>query len=138
MTTSAYRGPWVLAFVIRVVVVAVAVAVASWLVDGIVLSAATTGGKVGTLILVALVFGIVNAVIKPVIKVLSCPLYVLTLGLFGLVVNALLFWLVGTFARNVGLPFTVSGFWAGFWGAIVVAVVGFVLHLLIPDRFDRR
>ncbi|GAA1878796.1 phage holin family protein [Pseudonocardia ailaonensis] len=138
MSAPGREGNWVVAFLIRVVVVAVALAVASWIVSGIHLTGATTGSKVGTLIVVAVIFGVVNAVIKPVIKVLSCPLYILTLGLFGLVVNALLFWLVGTFSSRVGLPFEVDGFWAGFWGAIVVAVVGFVLHLIIPDRLDRR
>jgi putative membrane protein len=132
------RGNAVVAFVVRVVVVAVALAVAVWLVDGIELGASSTGGKIGTLLVVALIFGIVNAVLKPIIKVIGCPLYVLTLGLFGLVVNALLFWLVGTLSSAVGLPFVVEGFWPGFWGAIVVAVVGFVLHLIIPDGIDRR
>lgn len=138
MTAPAQRGSWVVAFLIRVVVVAVALAVAAWLVDGITLGGATTWSRVGTLVVVALIFGIVNAILKPVIKVLSCPLYILTLGLFGLVVNALLFWLVGTFSSRIGLPFEVAGFWPGFWGAIVVTIVGFVLHLIIPDRFDRR
>ena len=132
------EGSWVLAFVVRVVVVAIALWVATWLVDGIELGGTTTGARLGTLVVVALIFGLVNAFLKPVIKILSCPLYILTLGLFGLVVNALLFWLVGTFASRIGLPFVVDGFWPGFWGAIVVAIVGFVLHLLIPDRFDQR
>ncbi|WP_245707281.1 phage holin family protein [Pseudonocardia oroxyli] len=132
------RGNAVVAFVVRVVVVAIALAVAVWLVNGIELGATSTGGRIGTLLVVALIFGIVNAVLKPIIKVIGCPLYVLTLGLFGLVVNALLFWLVGTLSSGVGLPFVVEGFWPGFWGAIVVAVVGFVLHLIIPDGIDRR
>ncbi|GAA4547768.1 phage holin family protein [Pseudonocardia xishanensis] len=131
-------GHPVVAFVVRVVVIAVALWVAVWLVDGIELGGATTGSRIGTLVLVALIFGVVNAILKPIVKVLSCPLYVLTLGLFGLVVNALLFLLVGWLSRSVGLPFVVDGFWAGFWGAIVVAVVGFLLHLLIPDSIDQR
>jgi putative membrane protein len=138
MTYTDRPGSPILAFVIRVVVVAVALWIATILVDGISLGGATTQARVGTLVVVALIFGIVNAVLKPVIKVLSCPLYVLTLGLFGLVVNALLFWLVGTLSRNVGLPFDVAGFWPGFWGAVIVAVVGFLLHLVIPDSLDRR
>ena len=132
------RGNAAVAFVVRVIVVAVAVWVSTLVVSGIELGGGSTGRKVGTLVVVALIFGIVNAVLKPLIKVLGCPLYVLTLGLFGLVVNGLLFWLVGTLSKNVGLPFVVDGFWAGFWGAIVVAIVGFVLHLIIPDSIDRR
>ncbi|MCW0215767.1 MAG: phage holin family protein [Pseudonocardia sp.] len=138
MTYTERPGSPVLAFAIRVVVVAIALWIATILVDGISLGGSTTAARVGTLVVVALIFGIVNAVIKPVIKVLSCPLYVLTLGLFGLIVNALLFWLVGTLSSNLGLRFTVDGFWPGFWGAVIVAVVGFVLHLLIPDSLDRR
>jgi putative membrane protein len=127
-----------LAFVIRVAVVAVSLWVATLIVDGINYTASSTAGSIGTLVAVALIFGLVNAVLKPLIKVVGCPFYVLTLGLFGLVVNALLFLLVGAIADGIGLPFTVDGFWAAFLGAIVVSVVGFVLHVLIPDRLDQR
>nr|WP_218861855.1 phage holin family protein [Actinopolyspora biskrensis] len=84
-----------------------------------------------TLLVVAVVFGIVNAVLKPVAKTLGCVLYVLTLGLFGLVVNALLFWLTGWLATRLDLPFHVDGFWAAFWGAIVVTVVSSLLHAIV-------
>jgi putative membrane protein len=127
-----------LAFVVRVAVVAVSLWVATLIVPGIDTSTGTTGAQVGTLVGVALIFGIVNAVLKPLIKVVGGCLYVITLGLIGLVVNALLFLLVGVLADAVGLPFAVSGFWAAFFGAIVVAVVAAVLHLVIPDRIDRR
>lgn len=127
-----------LALTIRVAVIAVSLWVATLIVPGIGVSAAGTGTQVGTLIGVALIFGLVNAVLKPLIKVVGCPLYILTLGLVGLVVNALLFLLVGLIADGVNLPFAVDGFWAAFLGAIVVAVVGFVLHVVIPDRYDQR
>ena len=120
------------------VVIAVALWVATLIVDGIYLGGGITGERLGTLLGVSLIFGVVNAVLKPLIKMVGCPLYVLTLGLIGLVVNALLFMLVGCIAGVLGLPFVVDGFWAAFWGAIVVAVVGFVMHLVIPDRLDRR
>lgn len=123
---------------IRVAVIAVSLWLATIFVDGIELGRGTTAVRVGTLVVVAVIFGLVNAVLKPVIKVLGCPLYILTLGLIGLVVNALLFLLVGAICGAVGLPFVVDGFWPAFWGAIVVAVVGFVLHLLIPDALDER
>ena len=87
---------------------------------------------------VAIIFGVVNVLVKPVIQILGCPLYIITLGLFGLVVNALLFMLVGWIAGLFNLPFIVEGFWPAFWGAIVVAIVSFVLHLVIPDRIDQR
>lgn len=127
-----------LALTIRVAVVAVSLWVATLIIPGIDNSAGTTTSRAGTLVAVALIFGLVNAVLKPLIKVVGCPLYILTLGLVGLVVNALLFLLVGAIADGVGLPFTVNGFGAAFFGAIVVAVVGFVLHVVIPDRLDQR
>ena len=127
-----------LALIIRVAVVAVSLWVATLIVPGIANDAGTDSARVGTLVAVALIFGVVNAVLKPLIKVVGCPFYVLTLGLIGLVVNALLFLLVGAIANAIGLPFTVDDFGAAFFGAIVVAVVGFILHFLIPDRLDQR
>ena len=76
--------------------------------------------------------------VKPIVKIVGCAFYILTLGLISLVVNALLFLLTGWIAAQLQLPFTVDGFWAAFWGAIVVGLVSFVLHVAIPDRVDRR
>jgi putative membrane protein len=126
------------ATLVHVAVVAVALWVATLLVPGIDVPAATPAAGVGTLVAVALIFGLVNAVVKPVVRLLGLAFYVLTLGLFALVVNALLFLLAGRLAGALGLPFTVNGFVAAFFGAIVVGVVSFVLHLVIPDRVDRR
>ena len=127
-----------LAALVRVAVVAVALWVATLLVPGIGLTAGDPAVRIGTLVAVAVIFGIVNAVVKPVVKTLGCAFYILTLGLIALVVNALLFLLVGWLAGQLGLPFTVAGFWPAFFGAIVVAVVSFVLHVAVPDRLDRR
>jgi putative membrane protein len=127
-----------LALVIRVIVVAVSLWVATLIVPGIDNTAGTTSSRIGTLIGVALIFGLVNAVLKPLIKVVGCPFYILTLGLIGLVVNALLFMLAGAIAGGLGLPFVVGGFGAAFLGAIVVGVVSFLLHVLIPDSLDQR
>ncbi len=126
------------AFVARVVVIAVALWVATLIVPGIYVAAGNTATGIGTLIGVALIFGLVNAVLKPLIKIVGCLFYIITLGLIGLVVNALLFMLVGWLSSKLGLPFVVDGFWAAFWGAIVVAIVGAVLHFVIPDTVDRR
>jgi putative membrane protein len=128
----------VVAFLLRVVVMAVALWVATLIVPGIDISAGTPGAQVGTLVGVALIFGLVNATLKRLIRFVGFCLYIITLGLIGLVVNALLFELVGWLAGGLGLPFTVDGFGSAFLGAIVVAVVGAVLHLVIPDRLDRR
>jgi putative membrane protein len=127
-----------LALVIRVAVIAISLWVATLVVPGIEYTARSTASSVGTLVAVALIFGVVNAVLKPLIKVVGCPFYILTLGLIGLVVNALLFLLVGAIADGIGLPFTVGGFGAAFLGAIVVGIVGFALHMVIPDRYDQR
>jgi putative membrane protein len=126
------------AFVARVVVIAVALWVATLIVPGIDVTAGSKAAQVGTLVGVALIFGVVNAILKPLIKIVGCLFYVITLGLIGLVVNALLFMLVGWLSSKLGLPFVVNGFWAAFWGAIVVAVVGALLHFVIPDTADRR
>ena len=90
--------------------------------------------KAATLICVALIFGIVNAVLKPIIKLVGCMFYVLTLGLIGLVVNALLFLLTSWVARKLSLPFHVTGFWAAFWGAIIVGIVGWLLNMFVGGR----
>ncbi len=121
---------------VRIVVVAFALWVASLVVPGIGITAGSTGLLVAELLGIAAIFVVVEELVKPVIKTLGCLLYILTLGLIGLVVNALLLMLVGWLATNLGLPFVVEGFWAAFWGAIVVAVVSGVLHLLIPNRLD--
>lgn len=127
-----------LAHVLKVLVNAVALWVCTLVVPGIALGGASTGTRIGTLVVVALIFGIVNAVLKPVVKTLGCIFYVLTLGLIGLVVNALLFLLVGWISGKLGLPFEVAGFWSAFWGAILMAIVAWILHLIIPDRYDRQ
>jgi putative membrane protein len=116
-------------FLIRVLVTAGALWVATAIVDGIDVTATTTWGKIGTYFLVALIFGLVNAIIKPIVKLVGCVFYVLTLGLIALVVNALLFLLVGWLAGVLDIPFEVHGFWAGFWGAIIVGVISWIANL---------
>jgi len=123
-------------FLLRLVVSAAALAVATWVVPGIELLAGSDWSKVGTLVAVAAIFGVINAVLKPLIKVIGCAFYVLTLGLAALVVNGLLLWLTSVVAGDLTLPFHVTGFWAAFWGAIIVGVVSWLLHLVIGD--DRR
>jgi putative membrane protein len=120
-------------FIYRVLATAIAVWVATFL-PGINLLTASTAAQVGTLVGVAVVFGLVNAVIKPLVKVAGCLLYVLTFGLIGFVVNALLFWFASWLSGRAGLPFQVTGFWPAFFGAIVVSVVGFVLAIPLHIR----
>ncbi len=124
-------------FLLRVLVSAAALAVATWAVSGITLPAASGWSKTGTLLAVALIFGIINATLKPLIKVVGCAFYVLTLGLAALVVNGLLLWLTSVIAGDLTLPFHVAGFWPGFWGAIIVGLVSWVLNLFIRDKRQR-
>jgi putative membrane protein len=128
---------WLLGWLIKVVATAVALWAAATWVDGISLTGDGWADKAGTLVLVGLIFGIVNAVLKPIIKTVGCALYILTLGLIGLVVNGLLFLLVGWFADDIGLGFHVDGFKAGFWGAIVVWIVSFILGAILDTVLDR-
>jgi len=119
---------------VRLVASAIALAVATALVPGIVLLTASTGSKVLTLLAVALIFGVVNAILKPIIKTIGCAFYVLTLGLVALLVNALLLWLTSWVAGELKLPFHITGFWPAFWGAIIISLVGWLLGILIGDR----
>jgi putative membrane protein len=120
-------------FIYRVLATAVALWIATFL-PGINLLPNAGWVQALTLVGVAVVFGVVNALLKPVIKVVGCFLYVLTFGLIGLVVNGLLFWFSAWISGEFGLPFQVTGFWPGFFGAIVVAVVGFVLAIPLHIR----
>ncbi|HJY70733.1 MAG TPA: phage holin family protein [Streptosporangiaceae bacterium] len=124
-------------FLLRVLVSAAALGVATWTVSGIELLAGSGWTRVGTLLAVALIFGLINATLKPLIKVIGCAFYVLTLGLAALVVNGLLLWLTSVIAGDLTLPFHVTGFWPAFWGAIVVGLVSWLLNLLIGDKRKR-
>ena len=117
---------------LRIVVAMAALGVAAWLVPGIVLSGHNNTAKAETLLIVALVFGVINAVLKPVIKTIGCAFYVLTLGLVAIVVNALLLWLTSYIAYDkLHEPFHVTGFTAAVEGALIVGVVTWVLHLVL-------
>jgi putative membrane protein len=120
-------------FLIRLVVNAVALAAAAWLFDGISVGGADDGDRVLTLLVVALIFGLVNAFIAPVIKLLSLPFIILTLGLLLLVINALMLLLTSRLAEAFDLEFTVDGFWSAVLGSIVISIVGAVLNGLLQD-----
>ena len=88
-----------------------------------------------------ILFGLVNAIIRPLLKLLTCPLIVLTLGLFTLVINALMLWLASVLAGWLGVGFHVADFTSAFFGGLVISVVSFVLSLVLIDddrRRDRR
>jgi putative membrane protein len=128
---------------IGIVVSAVALGVAAWLVPGIIVGAYhldnhyVTNSSVEkgiTLLAVAVIFGIINTVLKPVVKALGCGLYVLTLGLVAIIVNGLLLWLVSYIAGDLKLPFHITGFVPAVEGALIVGIVTWALHLLLGDE----
>ena len=115
-------------FVLRWLVNAVALYVAARIVPGIEL-----GDNVVVVLGVALVFGLVNALIRPLLKLLTCPLIILTLGLFTLVINAVMLLLTSALSRAVGLTFFVDGFWPAFWGALIVSLVSLAITFLLRE-----
>jgi putative membrane protein len=90
-------------------------------------------GDIVRLLLVAAVFGVVNSLLRPVLAVLTCPLIVLTLGLFTLVINALMLMVTGWLSSRWDLGFTVAGFWPAFWGGLIIGIVSLILSLLFPN-----
>ncbi|EGG46064.1 MULTISPECIES: phage holin family protein [Streptomyces] len=121
-------------FLVKTIANAGALAVAVWLLDKITLTGDSTGKKAGTLILVALLFGLVNVLVKPVVQVLTFPLFILTLGLITLVVNALMLLLTSWVAGKVDLSFHVEGFWTAVLGGLIISVVSWALHVVLPDE----
>ncbi|SCL16826.1 phage holin family protein [Micromonospora inyonensis] len=112
----------------------VALWLATLLIPGIALNSDSTTETVTTLVLVSVIFGVVNAVLQPIIKTVGCGFYLLTLGLIALVVNGLLFLLTSWIAGQAGLPFEVANFWpAAVLGALLVSVVTWLLGALL-DR----
>src|SRR2546421_8813807 len=115
-------------FLVRLLVNAAALWVATRLVPGV-----TFAGGWAPFVGVALVFGFINAFIRPIAKVLTFPLIIVTLGIFSLVVNGLMLWLTSALSGALDLGFHVRGFWAAFFGALVVSVVSTLLSMLIAD-----
>ncbi|MEU3773073.1 phage holin family protein [Streptomyces sp. NPDC032472] len=122
-------------FVVKTLANAAALAVAIWLLAGITLDdQSSLGRRALTLILVALVFGLVNIVVKPIVKFFSLPLFILTLGLFTLVVNALMLLLTSWLAEQLDLSFHVDGFWTAVLGGLIISVVSWAVNLALPDK----
>jgi putative membrane protein len=120
---------------IKLIVTAVALWVATLLIPGIHLHTHSTTGKIGTLVVVALIFGIINAILKPIVKTIGCLAYAITLGLISIIVNGLLFWLVSYIAGKLSIPFHITGFVPAVLGALLVGIVGWLLSLVV-DRED--
>lgn len=120
-------------FIVRLLVNAAALWVATRIVPGV-----SYDGGLFPLLAVALVFGVINATLRPLTKVLTFPLILVTLGLFALVVNGLMLWLTSSLSDAFGLGFHVSGFWAAFFGALVVSVVSALLSISLGSTGEPR
>ena len=86
----------------------------------------------------AVIFGLINALLRPLIEILTCPLIILTLGLGTLLINTLMFWLTGWIGNQFGIGFTVDGIWPAFLGALIVSLVSLVLTMLLHDELKGR
>ncbi|MER6995322.1 phage holin family protein [Streptomyces sp. NPDC000410] len=120
-------------FLVKTIANAGALAVAIWLIQDITLTGDNTGEKVLTLIVVALLFGLVNFLVKPIVKLLTLPLFILTLGLITLVVNALMLLLTSWIADLLDVGFHVEGFWTAVLGGLIISVVSWALNVVLPD-----
>ena len=119
---------------VRWVIVSLALFAAAWIVPGI----RVEGTAWIVYAVMAVILGLVNAIVRPLLKLLTCPLIILTLGLFTLVVNGVTLWLSSWIAVNwLGVGFYVDGFWAAFFGALVVSIVTVVLSAVVKEDKDR-
>jgi putative membrane protein len=132
-------------FFVRLVINAVALWLTTLIVAGVHVDsyAPGAGPTIVTYLVVALVFGIVNGVIGTIIRIVAFPLYILTLGLLALVVNALLLLLVAWVSTLIGFGLVIDDFWSGFWGALVLAIISWLIGLLLrpllaPSNSGRR
>lgn len=119
---------------LTVLTAAGALAIAAWVFDGIAVGGANRNEQLLTLLVVAAIFGVVNAFVRPLVALLSLPFYILTLGLFFVVVNALMLLLTAWIADQVGVPFEVDGFWTAVFGGIVISLASAAIGLLLPER----
>jgi putative membrane protein len=122
-----------LKLILRLIINAVALWIAITFVPGIRAEPSWLG-----ILGLALIFGVINALLRPLIELLTCPLIILTLGLGTLLINTLLFWLCGLIGNQFGFGFTVDGFWPAFFGALIVSLVSLVLTLFLKDELKGR
>jgi putative membrane protein len=123
---------------VRFLASAAALAVATWLLPGITLADGDNWSRAMTMLIVAAIFGVVNSVIKPLFKFVTAPLIFLSLGLFLLVINALLLQLVSWAAEQFGLGWHVDDWGSAFWGALIVSIVSFVLNAFFKKSEEHR
>ncbi|MQY18267.1 phage holin family protein [Nocardia macrotermitis] len=125
-----------MALLLRLIINAVAIWIASALVPNIQLISPENNGATGKVIvvlIVAVIFGLVNALVKPIVKLLSLPLVIVTLGLFLLIINALMLWLTAVITSTTEYGLRVHGVFAALVGAIIITVVNWVLGIFVPE-----
>lgn len=127
-----------MSLIVRLLISAASLFAADWLLPGISGPSINNLDGILQILIIALIFGLVNAIIRPIISLLSCPLQILTLGLFTFVINAAMLWLTGVISQTVGIPFVVDGPINALLGSIVVSVVSIILSILIPDSWEGR
>jgi putative membrane protein len=125
-------------FLLRTLANAAALAVATWIFSGISLTGADTTQKVLTLLLVAVIFGAFNAILKPIFQIVTIPIVLLTLGLFLIVINAWMLMLTSWIAGLLGIGWQVDGFWTAVGGAIVVSIVSFIANAVLGTEKRER
>jgi putative membrane protein len=123
-----------LRFLIKTLINAAAIWVATAVVSGITLTSADWQRQTITVIVVALIFGVVNFVIKPIVKLFSLPLFILTLGLITFVINALMLWLTSWASGELKLAFHVNGFVPALLGSLIISIVAWALHMVFRDE----
>ena len=122
--------------VMRFLFSAAALAFATWVVPGIRMDSSELQDNLIVIMVVAAIFGVVNAIVKPLFTFASAPLLLLTLGLFLLVINALLLWFTAWLAEQLHIGWHVDGFWSAFWGAMIVSIVSFILNSSFRSKSD--
>jgi putative membrane protein len=125
-------------FLLRTLANAAALAVATLIFSGISLTGADTTQKVLTLLLVAVIFGAFNAILKPIFQIVTIPIVLLTLGLFLIVINAWMLMLTSWIAGLLGIGWQVDGFWTAVGGAIVVSIVSFIANAVLGTEKRER
>jgi putative membrane protein len=124
--------------ILRLLANAAALAIATWLLSGITLTSSSTTNKIVTLLIVALIFGVLNAIIKPIFTLVTIPLVLLTLGLFLIVINACMLLLTSWLSGLFNLGWHVEGFWTAVLGGLIISVVSFILNVFLPDGDKKR
>jgi len=122
-------------FILRLLINAIALYLAVLIVPGIDL-----GSNMVSLLWLALIFGIINALFRPLLKFLTCPLIILTLGLFTLVINTFLFWLTSVIGQSFSIALTISDpvWWNAFLGGLIVSIVSVIMTLILKDELRGR